>query len=232
MASLAELLQAQQDQAEMMQKLSNLPGINRAAAQAAQLQNQPMAPSGMLRPADQTAFGEMPQLSPQELAARGTATVPTSGFQNSNVAGANFGRTVPYYAAKELQAANWDISPEMINEYKKAGINKLVTERGGNTEVVVGHEGSHDVLPDEMQNRRFTYERYAGKPEGNLAKAQYQLARDQEMRQDDPYFANLRKAAFPAFGNPKYASVEKALKAYEATAPMPSTILDKNKKAR
>lgn len=233
MASIAELLAAQQAQADAVRRMTGeLPGLNQAKAQAAQLQNQPMAATEMLRPADQTPFGEMRKLSPQELAARGTATVPSQGFQNPNLRGANFNRVVPYNAAKQMQEQGWDISPEMIREYQKAGINKLAAERGGNYEVTVGHEGSHDQIWNELANRKFTQERYAGKPEGNLAMADYVLERDKNLRSDDPYFQNLNRAAYNKFGNPKYASVQRALKAYEATAPIPAKFLENNKKAK
>lgn len=210
MASLAELLQAQQDQEEQLRRITQLPGINRATAQAAQLQNQPMAPTGMLKPADQTAFGEMPQLSPQELAARRTATVPTVGMSNVGLRGANVGRTMPYYAGKGLQEAGWDITPEMVNEYQKAGINTLVANKGGNYEAVVGHEGSHNQIPDEEENRRFTYERYAGKPQGAIAEAQYRVTDP-----NNPEFAAAVRAAYPRIGNPKYGEVRETLEKYK-----------------
>lgn len=194
---------------------TDLPGVTRAIAQAAQLQNQPMVASGLLAPADKTPFGEIPELSPQELAARGTAAVPTLGMSNVGLRGANVGHTVPYYAAKGLKEENWDISPELINAYKNAGIDKLVTQKGGNYEVVVGHEGSHDVIPDEEANRRFTYERYAGKPQGGIAEAQYRVTDP-----NNPAFAEAVRAAYPRLGNPKYGAVRKTLEEYKQAQPI------------
>lgn len=210
MADLAQLLQEQQRQAELMRQLTGeLPGINRATAQAAQLQNQPMAATGMLAPQDKTPFGEMPQLSPQELAAKGFATAPTTNMRNSTLRGANFGRTVPYYAAKGMQEAGWNVSPELLKEYQKAGVNKLVG-KGGNYEVVVGHEGSHDAIPNEAENRRFTYERYAGTPQGAVAEAQYRVTDPK-----NPEYVAAVRAAYPAYGNPKYAEVKETLEKYK-----------------
>ena len=194
---------------------SELPGVIREIATAAQLQHQPLAVSGLLAPADETPFGEMPALSAQELAARGTATVPTVGMSNVGLRGANVGRTVPYYAGKGLQAEGWDITPEMVKEYQKAGINKFVTGKGGNYEVVVGHEGSHDTFPSEEENRRFTYERYAGSPEGAVAEAQYRVTDPH-----NPAFIEAVRAAYPRIGNPKYGEVSRTLEEYKKAQPV------------
>jgi hypothetical protein len=220
MADLAKLLQEQQRQADMMRQLTGeLPGLNQAKAQAAQLQNQPMIPTGMLAPQDKTPFGEMRQLSPEELAAKGAVTVPTTGFSNPNLRGSNVNRFVPYYAAKHVQEGGMDISPEMIKAYQDAGLTKLIAERGGNNPVVVEHEVSHDRYRDEMKNRRKIYERFAGKPEGSLAEAQYLLGKEQLDPSGNPFAYGLKQAAFPRVGNPKYAESAEAVKAYRNVEP-------------
>lgn len=214
MAKLSELLQAQQDQADMLRKITELPGLNRAAAQAATLQKQPMVPTGMLAPADQTPFGEMRQLSPQELAAKGAVTVPVDTFSNPNLRGSNVDRFVPYYAAKNVKEGGLDISPELLAEYQKAGLTKLIAERGGNNPVIVEHEVSHDDIRDELENRKAMWHKFAGKPEGAVAEAQYRFAQEQQNPTGNPFASALKEAAFPRVGNPKYGTADEIMQAY------------------
>lgn len=195
-------------------RLWDVPGVGRELARSTTLAAQPLTPSktspvGLTNSKmNPTTFGQMPSLSPQELAAVGAVQIPNPSMSNVDLLGTNFSLNtgaVPYNVSQNFAKYGLNLTPAQVDALRKAGTNIVVTP-GGNFTGAVSHEVGHYDTHNEEKNRSNQATSLSGTPSGTWAKAVDAVFKGKGG-------SDLQNAAFPRVGTPSYGNVSRAFDA-------------------